>query len=119
MVAAGVSSIALPWLVLDGGGSNTEAGLVFAFSMLPYVVFGLAAGVVGDRYNRRTIMWITHAMQVFAALLVPIWALSGQPPLIVILGAAFVIGTARVFVDAAVFGAIAALIGRASCRERV
>lgn len=112
MVAAGVSSIALPWLVLDGGGSNTEAGLVFAFSMLPYVVFGLVAGVVGDRYNRRTIMWITHALQVFAALLVPIWALSGQPPLVVILGAAFVIGTARVFVDAAVFGAIAALIGR-------
>lgn len=80
--------------------------------MLPYVLFGLFAGVVGDRYPRRTIMWITHALQVFAALLVPIWALTGHPPLLIILFAAFVIGTARVFVDAAVFGAIAAIIGR-------
>ena len=112
MVAAGVSMIALPWLVLDGGGSSTQAGFVFAFSMLPYVLFGLFAGVVGDRYPRRTIMWITHALQVFAALLVPIWALTGTPPLVIILFAAFVIGTARVFVDAAVFGAIAAIIGR-------
>jgi MFS family permease len=112
VVSAGVSSIALPWLVLDGGGSNTEAGFVFAFSMLPYVIFGLLAGVVGDRYDRRTIMWVTHTLQVVAALLVPIWALTGQPPLVVILGAAFTIGSARVFVDASVFGAVAAIIGR-------
>ncbi len=111
-MAAGVSSIALPWLVLDGGGSSTEAGFVFAFSMLPYVLFGLFAGVVGDRYRRRTIMWITHATQVVAALLVPLWALTGHPPLLVVLAAAFTIGTARVFVDAAVFGAIAAIMGR-------
>lgn len=112
MLGSGVSSIALPWLVLDGGGSNTEAGLVYAVSMLPYVVFGLVAGVVGDRYSRRTIMWVTLAIQTAAGLAVPLWALAAQPPLALILLAAFVIGTARVFVDAAVFGAIAAIIGR-------
>ncbi len=112
VVAAGVSSIALPWLVLSGGGSSTAAGLVYAFSIFPYVVFGLVAGVIGDRHRRRTIMWIAHGTQVAAALLIPIWALTGHPPLGVILVAAFAIGTARVFVDAAVFGAIAAIIGR-------
>ena len=111
-VAIGVSSIALPWLVLDGGGSATAAGIVYAFSVVPYVVFGLIAGVAGDRFRRRTILWTMHLAQVAAALIVPIWALAGQPPLAIILAAAFAIGTARVFVDAAVFGAISALIGR-------
>jgi len=111
-VALGVSSIALPWLVLDGGGSATAAGVVYAFSVVPYVVFGLMAGVVGDRFRRRTVLWTMHLSQVLAALLVPIWAIAGQPPLAVILVAAFAIGTSRVFVDAAVFGAVAALIGR-------
>ena len=112
MLGSGVSSIALPWLVLDHGGSSGEAGVVYAVSMLPYVVFGLAAGVVGDRYSRRTIMWVTLALQTAAALVVPLWSQQAAPPLGVILAAAFAIGTARVFVDAAVFGAIAAIIGR-------
>ena len=53
-VAQGVSSVALPWLILDGGGSTLAAGLVFTLTVLPYVVFGLPAGVVGDRYPRRS-----------------------------------------------------------------
>lgn len=98
--------------MLDGGGSGTAAGLVYAFSVFPYVVFGLVAGVVGDRHRRRTILWLSHATQIAAALVVPVWALAGHPPLLIVLTAAFVIGTARVFVDAAVFGAVAAIIGR-------
>ena len=57
------SSVALPWLILDGGGSTLAAGLVFTLAVLPYVVFGLPAGVVGDRYPRRRTMWIAHAVQ--------------------------------------------------------
>jgi MFS family permease len=112
VVAAGVSSIALPWIVLENGGTSTEAGLIFALSIFPYVVFGLPAGVIGDRHKRRTVMWVAHATQIAAALIIPFWAFAGPPPLFIILIAAFAIGTARVFVDAAVFGAIAAIVGR-------
>ena len=98
--------------MLENGGTSTEAGLIFALSIFPYVVFGLPAGVIGDRYKRRTVMWVAHATQIAAALIIPFWAFAGPPPLLIILIAAFAIGTARVFVDAAVFGAIAAIIGR-------
>jgi MFS family permease len=104
--------IALPWIVLDHGGSSTQAGLIFALSIFPYVIFGLPAGVIGDRHRRRTVMWVAHATQIVAALVIPFWAITGPPPILIILIAAFAIGTARVFVDAAVFGAIAAIIGR-------
>ncbi len=111
-MAQGVASVALPWLVLDGGGSTLSAGLVFTLTVLPYIVFGLPAGVVGDRFRRRRVMWIAHAAQAAAAAVIPAWTLTGTPPLGIVLAAAFLIGTGRVFADAAAFGAIAALAGR-------
>ena len=65
--AAGVGVVALPWIVLDGGGSSAIAGLVFAAANLPYVIFGLPAGVVGDRRSRKRVMALSHALQMVAA----------------------------------------------------
>jgi MFS family permease len=62
-LGAGVASVALPWLVLESGGSNTAAGLVFTLTILPYVLFGLPAGVVGDRFPRRRVIWVAHVVQ--------------------------------------------------------
>jgi MFS family permease len=113
-MAQGVSSVALPWLILDGGGSSLSAGLVFTLGVVPYVVFGLPAGVVGDRFRRRQVMYAAHAVQGGCAAVIPLWALFEHPPLGVVLAAAFLIGSGRVFADAAAFGAIAALAGRAA-----
>lgn len=109
--AHGISSVALPWLVLEGHGSSAAAGLVFTFTALPYVVFGLVAGVAGDRLSPRRVMWVTHTLQALVALAVPLWTLGGTPPLALALAAAFAIGTGRVFSDAAVFGLLAPIAG--------
>jgi len=113
-MAQGVSTVALPWLILDGGGSSVSAGLVFTLGVLPYIVFGLPAGVIGDRLPRRQVMYAAHAVQGGCALVIPLWALVEHPPLGVVLAAAFLIGAGRVFADAAAFGAIAAIAGRAA-----
>ena len=52
-LGAGVGLVALPWLVLDAGGDASTAGLVAVFGLVPYVLFGLFAGVTGDRRSRR------------------------------------------------------------------
>lgn len=111
--AHGISAIALPWLVLDSGGSSTAAGLVFTFTVLPYVVFGLAAGIVGDRFPPRTVMWVTHALQALVALTVPLWTIGGTPPIALALAAGFAIGAGRAFSDAAVFGLLPPIAGMA------
>src|SRR5438477_6409702 len=105
-LAIGVSQVALPWLVLQNGGSHTEAGLVYSVSVLPYVVFGLTAGSIGDRLPRRQVMLWSHAVQAAAAAVIPLWTLAGAPPAGVVLTAAFAVGSGRVFVDAAAFGAV-------------
>jgi MFS family permease len=110
-VAIGVSLVALPWLVLRGGGSAGQAGLVYPVTIAPYFVFGLLAGAVGDRYPRRAVMLASHVSQAAFAAVIPIWTISGTPPLGVILAAGFAVGAGRVFADAGAFGAVAAIVG--------
>jgi len=110
-LSIGVSQVALPWLVLQNGGSHAEAGLVYSASVLPYVVFGLAAGSIGDRLPRRQVMLAGHLAQAACAAVIPLWTLAGAPPVGVVLAAAFAVGSGRVFVDAAAFGAVASIVG--------
>jgi MFS family permease len=110
----GLASVALPWIVLDGGGSKSLAGLVFASTMVPYIVFGLPAGVTGDRHPRRWLMQVAHSGQAAAAIVVPLWAIGAHPPAALVLVSAFAIGIGRVYADAAAFGAIAQLVGPAN-----
>ncbi len=113
-LASGVAQVALPWLALDVTGSQAVAGLVFALQILPYVVFGLPAGLVADRFERRRVIWCAHAAQTAFALVIPVWYfIDGTPPVLVVGTAAFLIGAARAFSDAGAFGAVASLVGRA------
>ena len=114
-LAAGISLVALPWLVLDAGGTQSQAGAAFLAGTLPYVALGLNAGHVGDHRPRRRVMVTGTAVQTAAALVIPL-ALAGgvaveDMPLALIYAAALVVTAGRVFVDAAAFGAIAKLVG--------
>ncbi len=110
--ATGVAQVALPWLVLDATGSEAQAGLVFMLGVAPYVVFGLPAGLVADRLPRRAVIWVAHALQALFAVVVPLWAIAGPPPILVVAATAFLVGGARAFSDAGAFGAVSSLIGR-------
>ena len=112
--AIGLALVALPWLVLDGGGGAGLAGLVFAAGAVPYVVFGLSAGVAGDRRSRKKMMLAAHVLQALCAAVLPLWALAGQPPVGVVLASAFAVGIGRTYADAASFGAVADIVGPAN-----
>jgi len=100
-LAIGVAGVALPWLVLSEGHSVGLAGLVYPVTIVPFVVFGLPAGALGDRLPWRRVMYASHAVQ----------ALTGPPPVALVLTAGFVVGSGRVFADAAAFGAVASVVG--------
>ena len=68
-----VFMIALPWLMLDITGSKSLTSLVSMSAYLPAVLFGLFAGVVVDRYNRK---WIMIYSDILRALLVAVIPLS-------------------------------------------
>ena len=48
-----VSMVAIPWLVLETTGSAAKMGLIAGAEMLPYVVSGVVAAPVADRFGLR------------------------------------------------------------------
>jgi predicted MFS family arabinose efflux permease len=114
-LGGGLSAVVLPWLVLDAGGSGSEAGAAFLVGTIPYVLLGLPAGDVGDRHSRRRVMELGVGAQLVAAAVIPLVVLFGTDarhlPLLLIYAAGLGVTAGRVFVDAAAFGAIARLVG--------
>ncbi|WP_245822252.1 MFS transporter [Lentzea waywayandensis] len=112
VVGAVVSAVALPVLVYQLTGSAGWTSAVTAAEALPYLVFGLLAGALADRLDRR-VMMVAMDFTVAAVLLsVPLAWLAGgltAPHVVVV---AFATQTAFVFFDAANFGALPALVGK-------
>ena len=117
--AIGIANVALPWLVLSGGGGVALTGLVFTMGTLPYLFFGLAAGVTGDRRSRKRVMLAAFPLQALVAFLIPLGtASSGRRPRararVRLRG-----GRGRVYVDAASLAQLpTSSAARASSRGR-
>ncbi len=89
-----ITAFALPWLVLDLTHEAVAVGAFNAVSFLPALVFALPAGVIADRWNRRTIMLVCDAARGLAILTVPLAAFTGTLTLVHL----FVVGaTMRLF----------------------
>lgn len=53
LLGTSMSTVALAFAVLDGGGSAADLGYVFAAGVLPQAAFMLGGGVLADRIGRR------------------------------------------------------------------
>lgn len=111
-LAQGMAVVVLPWIVLDAGASVAGAGLVLTAGFLPFALFGLPAGVAGDRGRRGPMLGAVLASQALVAAGAVIAAGAGSLPTMGVLAVAFLLGTGRVFVDAAMFGAVGAMVPR-------
>ena len=67
-----VYQIALIWLMLDMTGSSTMTGLAAMTAYLPSLVFGLFAGVMSDRFDRRKIMMLSDVARAGLVLVIPL-----------------------------------------------
>ncbi|SDF73770.1 Predicted arabinose efflux permease, MFS family [Lentzea fradiae] len=107
-----IAAVTLPVLVYQLTGSAGWTSAVAAAEALPYLVFGLLAGALTDRLDRRKMM-VALDFSVAAVLAsVPLAWLAGvltAPHVVVV---AFAAQTAFVFFDAANFGALPALVGK-------
>lgn len=56
LVGDRVMFVALPFAVLEAGGSVSAVGLVVAAQLVPFLVFALVGGVIADRGDRRRVL---------------------------------------------------------------
>jgi MFS family permease len=93
-VANGITTVALPWLVLEETGSAAGAGVVAAAAAVPLVVASFLAGTVVDRIGRRLSAIGADVLSALAVAAIPVVALVGDLSVTVIaalaaLGAVF------------------------------
>ena len=94
--------LALPLLVIALTGSSTQAGLLLGLQTVVYLVFGLLAGALADRWDRKTTMiWCEIGRGLLTAT-IPVAALFG------------VLGMPQLYAAAVLNGALSTLFGAAN-----
>lgn len=76
-VGDAVDEVAVIWLVLQLTGSALATATALVFQILPTVLFGLVAGALVDRWNRRRTMIAMDAVRAAIVLLIPILKAAG------------------------------------------
>jgi len=107
-----ITLIGLPVLVYRLTGSASLTALVSACEAAPYVVFGLVAGALTDRWDRRRVMVRADLLSAGLLATVPVAHFLGVLSLPQVFAVAFLGPSIGVFYDGAVFGAIPTLVGR-------
>ncbi|WP_157979694.1 MFS transporter [Kribbella monticola] len=107
-----VTAIALPVLVYRLSGSPFLTALVTALEAAPYLLVGLFAGALADRWNRRRVMVSADLINTVVIGSVPLAYLAGVLTVAQVLVVGFIVQTVFTFFDGANFGALPVLVGR-------
>lgn len=100
-LAEGIALAAGPLLVASQTSDPLLVALAGLLERLPWLLFGLYAGALADRLDRRRMVVVVDLMRT-AVLAVLVLALgTGEVSVAVVLAATFVLGTAGVFSDCA------------------
>jgi MFS family permease len=107
-----VSFTALPLLVLALTGSGLMMGIVGALSMLPDLFFGMVAGALADRSDRKRMMFLADLGRALLTALIPLSVLLGGPTMAVILVVTAPMSVLRTLFLAGYTASVPILVGR-------
>lgn len=112
LAGSAITAVVLPILVFQLTGSALQTALLATLEVLPYFIFGLFAGALADRVDRKRLMVgssLANAVLTGSILLAAALGLLTLPQIYIV---AMLAMTAFVWFDAANFGALPALVGR-------
>ena len=109
----GITMVVLPVLVYSMTRSPAWVATVGLMEFVPYLAFGLLAGAVADRVNRKRIMVACDVTAAVLLVTVPVTAAFHLLVIAQLLVVALGIATVYVWFDAANFGTLPALVDRA------
>lgn len=113
MVGGVLSLVAFPVLVYQLTGRASLTALMAVAESLPYLVVGLPAGALVDRWNRRRVLVVTGLASAALMLSVPVADSVGTLVFAHVLVVGTAVATLWVFADAATFGVLPQIVGRA------
>lgn len=64
-------------LALEPVGAEAKSGIVSFLETFPFLLLGVAAGIIGDRFDRKRVLWISDLARMGILLLIPIAYFAG------------------------------------------
>lgn len=107
-----LSLVAMPLLAYRLTGNAALTALVASGTFWPYLIFGLPAGALADRWNRRRVMVLASVLSAIVLGTVPVAALADALTYPHLLVAELLVASLFVFSDAAAFGVLPQMVGR-------
>ncbi len=100
-IGDGVALAAAPLLIasLTSSPVLVASGAIMIF--LPWLVFGLHAGAIADRFDRRRLVMVANAGRAVVLAALCVFLLTDTATIWIVLAVSFLYGTAEVFVDTA------------------
>ncbi|WP_040162710.1 MFS transporter, partial [Microbacterium gorillae] len=98
-IGDGIALAAAPLLIASMTSSPILVASGAILQFLPWLIFGLHAGAIADRVNRRRLVMIANAARGLVLGGLAVLLISGVANIGIVLVAAFLYGTAEVFVD--------------------
>lgn len=106
-----LTTVLFPILVYQQTHSPLLTALLQACATAPYVLFGLFAGALADRVNRKALMVVSDSLNALLLASIPVALLLHVLSLFQMFLVLFLSETFYVWYDAANFGAVPALVG--------
>lgn len=107
-----MQSVAQGWLVLELTGSGTMLGITVALQFLPMLLVGTWGGLVVDRSNKRTVLFMTQSAGGLLALALAIVTSVGAASVGVVMAMAFGLGVVNLFDNPARQSFVQEMVGR-------
>ncbi|GIG37587.1 MFS transporter [Cellulomonas pakistanensis] len=111
-LADGIAIAAGPLLVASLTDDARLVALAATLQWLPPLLFGLLAGALADRWDRRRIVLVVDVVRAVVLAALAVTLASGHVTIGLVLGALFLLGTAEVFADNAAQTFLPMLVAR-------
>jgi MFS family permease len=106
------SQLALPLLILAVTGSPAQAGIVGALRGLAYLLVGLPAGALVDRWERKRLMVVCDIVRALALASIPVALVTGRLTVVQLYVVNFLEGTLSIFFGLAEAAALPRVVPR-------
>ncbi|MBO0981278.1 MFS transporter [Microbacterium sp. SD291] len=100
-IGDGVALAAAPLLIASMTSSPILVASGAILQFLPWLLFGLHAGAIADRFDRRRLVMFANAARGIVLAALCVFLITGVANIWIVLAVAFLYGTAEVFVDTA------------------
>ena len=98
-IGDGISISAGPLLVASQTQDPFLVAMAVLLQQLPWLLFGLYAGALADRLDRRAIVVTVDLLRALVLVVLYVSIVTGQVSIVVVLAAMFLLGTAETFAD--------------------